>query len=141
VSPGSFTLTHAYAAEHTDAFDVTGGADGVVMTHLGTSVSVLGIASSVGITQSPPFPLYRFPLAVGRTWSGHWEDENGNAAADYACAVLDRTVLTIGGQPVRVWMVDASLHLLGPRTQGTADVRTWYAPRLMQTVQEVWTRA
>ena len=125
-------------SEHTETYDVVGDATGIYMAHMGTNVSVLGIPSSTGIAQSPRFPLYLFPLAVGKAWSGHWDDSNHNAAADYTCTVLDRTTLPIGGRQVQTWLVEARLHLLGPKTQGDVDVRTWFAPRYSQTVQEVW---
>jgi len=48
------------------------------------------------------------------------------------------TTLAIGGQQVRTWLVEARLHLLGPKSQGEVDVKTWFAPRYSQTLQEVW---
>ena len=137
-SPSGFTLAHAYESEHTETFDVAGDATGIYMTHLGTNVSVLGITSSTSIAQSPRFPVYLFPLAAGKSWWGHWDDQNHNAAADYTCTALDKTTLSIGGQQVQAWLVEARLHLLGPKSQGDVDVKTWFAPRYSQTVQEVW---
>ena len=56
----------------------------------------------------------------------------------YVALRKPKTTLAIGGQQVQTWLVEARLHLLGPKSQGEVDVKTWFAPRYSQTVQEVW---
>lgn len=134
--PNQWHLSHAYANEHHEDFDVSGGPSGIYSTQHSIEVSLLGIDNTTSIVQTPPFPAVLFPLAVGKTWSGHWKDSNGNADADYTSTVLDKTQLTIGGQLVQTWAVDWRFKLLGPKTTGDVDFKSWIAPRYSQTVQE-----
>ncbi|HEU5001983.1 MAG TPA: hypothetical protein VFW71_04310 [Actinomycetota bacterium] len=140
LGPNSWNITHVFANEHSEQEDLNGSASGVTNSRLLTDISVLGTDNSVAIREAPPFPAVVLPLAVGKTWSGHWDDANGGVNADYANAVLDRQTLTIGGQPVQTWVVDTHLKLLGPSTHGDVEMKWWVSLKYSETVQEYETQ-
>ena len=134
--PNHWSVAHSYAGEHRETFDLSGDGSGIRSSRYSADVSVLGLVTSTEIRQVPAFPAFEFPLMPGRTWSGHWDDPNGNVNANFTTSVVRQEELTIGGQAVQTWLVETHLDLLGPKTHGDADVKAWFAPQFSQSVQE-----
>jgi hypothetical protein len=108
---------------------------GVVSNRYRTSISVLLLDNATDVAQQPPFPAYKLPLALGSSWSGHWDDPV--VSADYSSGVVGVEVLSVGGREVETWVVESRVTPLGPLAKGSVTVRSWFAPALSQSVQEV----
>lgn len=129
---------HDYAEQHREEFDLTVDPSGVYNHRYKVDLTIAGRKESTDIRQVPPLRFAQWPMALGLAWTGEWKDPNGNSDARYECRVAAKETLTIGGEAVRTWVVEANLHLLGPKTRGEVFLRLWLAPDYRMTVQEYY---
>ncbi|MGH2767787.1 MAG: hypothetical protein ACRDIF_02400, partial [Actinomycetota bacterium] len=134
--PSSWTLGHAYAAEHYEEAEVSRDASAFYFLRLRVDLSLLIQKMSVAIIHNPPLKGFQIPAAQGSSWGGRFDDAGGAAVADYSSTVVGKEEIEVGGQKIRTWLVETNVRLLGPMANGDIQARLWFAPELGATVQE-----
>ncbi len=137
-APNKWTSYHQYSGEHKEEFDLFVDSSGVMGDRYDVDITIGPGSGGIHIKQIPPARYMQFPAAVGAAWSGHWEDGNREADADYTARIIDKQEIVISGRKVRTWVVELKMKLLGPKSTGDVLVRLWVSPEQRQTVQEFY---
>jgi hypothetical protein len=101
--------------------------DEALITKLESTFSSGAFSFKAEIVPSPPVQAGAFPLTVGETWSGRWDDRNDNIDGSYRFDVVGRDRMSIDGKPEEVVVVDTSMVLSGDY-RGTNEMRLWVIP-------------
>ena len=101
--------------------------DEALITKLESTFSSGAFNFKAEIIPSPPVKAGVFPLTVGDSWAGRWDDRNGNIDGSYRFDVVDRDRMTIDGKSEDVAVVDTSMVLSGDY-RGTNEMRLWVIP-------------
>lgn len=133
-----WTSYHQYSDEHKEEFDLFIDSSGVLGERYKVDITIGGAPGGIHIKQTPAARYMQFPAAVGAAWSGHWQDDNREADADYTGRIIDKQELVISGRKVRTWVVEIKMKLLGPKSRGDVLVRLWVSPEQRQSMQEFY---
>jgi hypothetical protein len=101
--------------------------DEALITKLESIFSSGAFSFKAEIVPSPPVKAGAFPLTVGDSWSGRWDDRNDNIDGSYRFDVVGRDRMTIDGKAEEVAVVDTSMVLSGDY-RGTNEMRLWVVP-------------
>ena len=101
--------------------------DEALITKLESTFSSGAFSFKAEIVPSPAVKAGAFPLTVGDSWSGRWDDRNDNIDGSYRFDVVGRDRMTIDGKSEEVAVVDTSMVLSGDY-RGTNDMRLWVIP-------------
>lgn len=72
----------------------------------------------------PPVVSLTLPVALGQTWSGSWEDRNGQIDGSYRIEVTARRELDIAGRTVSAFRLDVATDFRG-EYEGRSDIAVW----------------
>ncbi|HEU4480684.1 MAG TPA: hypothetical protein VFS18_02265 [Actinomycetota bacterium] len=98
------------------------------ITGLASSFSAGGFRYTTEIVPDPAVVAAIFPLEVGRSWSGSWEDRNDDVDGTYRFEVAARDRFRVGGREENVVVIDVRLDLTG-ELEGFNEMRLWIVPR------------
>ncbi|MGH2746557.1 MAG: hypothetical protein ACRDKB_01365 [Actinomycetota bacterium] len=79
----------------------------------------------------PPIESLRFPLRIGKSWSGQWK---ADTSGRYEIDVVGRSTVDIGGRRVNAFRLD-TVTLFSGEFEGRADVTVWIDPDTTMVVR------
>jgi hypothetical protein len=101
--------------------------DEASITKLESTFSSGAFSFTAEIVPAPAVRAAEFPLTVGDSWSGRWEDRSDNIDGTYRFDVVRRDRMSIDGKPEEVAVVDTRMVLSGDYS-GTNEMRLWIVP-------------
>ena len=101
--------------------------DEALITRLESTFSSGAFNFTAEIVPSPPVRAGMFPVTVGDSWSGRWEDRNDNIDGAYRFDVVGQDRMSIDGKQEDVAVVDTTMVLSGDY-RGTNEMRLWVIP-------------
>ena len=129
---GRWTNHHYFSEERESWSQLQADGDGYLFFYQRNRIEFGPVTRDVKVVFDPPMRSGLFPARVGQTWKGSWR---GPTYGSYDYRILDRTSVTIGGQPVDVWVMEFRIHLRG-ENEGEVLGRVWLSPKHHLTVRE-----
>jgi hypothetical protein len=125
---GIFTSETRNAGSRTQTLTYDVRDDRAFITALESTFSTGSFRFRSEIVPQPPVVAAVFPLRVGKSWSGRWEDRNGNVDGSYRFEVVGRDRASVDGRTEDVVAIDVKPDLSGD-FEGVNEMRMWIVPR------------
>ena len=134
---GERSVETLLSSDHSEAWHVTPGADGLVGSFREVSIGTIGYRTSISGKTTPSVLLVPKHLRVGQTWKGQYAVTG--IVFLRSSKVLRRETVAVGGVPVRTWVIATTETLTGV-VHGEDALKEWWSPDLGLAVKISWHR-